>query len=70
MCKKCGVLVQKISMPSATVCPSGGKHQWSMLGEVGNNSYQCSRCGALVKSKSNPNSSTCPSGGGYMWRKL
>jgi DNA-directed RNA polymerase subunit RPC12/RpoP len=70
MCSKCGVLVQKTSMPGATTCPSGGNHRWSSLGEVGDKSYQCKKCGVLVKSKSMPGATACPSGGYHQWGRL
>ena len=69
-CKRCKVLIQNQDTPSGN-CPSGGgAHDWSWLGNVGNENYQCRRCETLAKSDGTP-SGICPSGGGaHDWHKM
>ncbi len=69
-CQKCGTLITNNSNPSQLHCPSGGNHQWTNLGESGNNPYQCRKCGTLVYSKANPSQLHCPGGGNHQWTKL
>ncbi len=71
LCKKCGTLVQKSSVPNSSGCPEGSSHIWIDQGEVGNNNYQCKKCGTLIKSKTRPkNSSGCTKGASHIWLKL
>ena len=53
-CSKCGTHIKNASTPSVFNCPSGGHHQWTDLGEVGDTNYQCKKCGLLLQSKSSP----------------
>jgi RNA polymerase subunit RPABC4/transcription elongation factor Spt4 len=69
-CKKCKVLIQGDTQPSSRGCPSGDRHEWYDLYEVGNDNYQCKKCGVLVKSDTQPPSRGCPSGDRHEWNKL
>ena len=70
LCKKCATLVKSLKKPISFDCRSGGNHQWTDLGEVGDNNYQCQKCGLLLKSKKKPISFNCPSGGNHQWTQL
>ena len=70
MCKKCETLLQSATVPHVFNCPSGGSHQWTDLGSVGNNNYQCKKCAVLVKSSGVPHVFNCPNGGSHQWTKL
>lgn len=69
-CSKCGTLLGSSVMPSPYNCPPGGRHQWTNLGESGQNSYQCKKCGLLVKSKDIPHSFNCVAEGNHHWVKI
>jgi len=69
-CKKCGTLIQSEKIPLSFNCPSGGSHQWTNLGKVGNYNFQCKKCGTLIQSEKIPLSFNCPSGDSHQWTKL
>lgn len=70
LCAKCGTAIQSEKTPSAFNCLKGGHHQWTDLGEVGNDNYQCKKCGLLLKSKKTPAAFSCAIGGHHQWTKL
>ncbi|MDR1677275.1 MAG: hypothetical protein LBS44_02670 [Deltaproteobacteria bacterium] len=43
-CSNCGAIIQASNYPNSTGCPSGS-HNWSDLGQTGNDWYSCSNCG-------------------------
>ena len=70
LCGKCLTLVQMSSKPKSVNCPSKGSHQWTELGNLGNDNYLCKKCAVLVKCQSSPSVSNCPSNGSHEWTKL
>ena len=69
-CKKCSTHLKSANQPSSFNCPSGGMHQWTNLGDIGDSNYQCKKCALLLQSKSQPSSFNCPSGSMHQWTKL
>lgn len=69
-CRKCGLVVQKETTPSAAGCQVASLHSWNSLGDVGPDTYHCKKCGTLIKSKGRPCAGGCPDGNNHNWLKI
>jgi hypothetical protein len=70
LCRKCEKLTQSSTKPKVLNCPEGRSHQWTNLGNVGDENYYCKKCDVVVQTSECPASFNCPIGGNHQWTDL
>ena len=78
MCKYCGTMVEKSTVPITSGCSVHGTHTWVRLCEKGSvqpgsdlHPYKCRYCGKMVYCHSAPGCAEgCPNNGIHGWNRL
>lgn len=69
-CKNCNIKIEAGKQPTSVNCSSETFHQWTDLGEVGNQAYSCKNCGTTVYTTKQPTSVNCSRDTFHKWTKL